>query len=59
MRFSLEPLASLATIIGTVVSILALMQSSAWLVVAGVVFAGIGIAVVLYLSWVGSKKNRP
>jgi len=48
MRFSLEPLASLATIIGTVVSILALMQSSAWLVVAGLAFVGIGIATVIY-----------
>jgi hypothetical protein len=48
MRFSLEPLASLATIVGTVVSILALMQSSVWLVVAGVVFAVLGIAIVLY-----------
>jgi hypothetical protein len=48
MRFSLEPLASLATIVGTVVSILALMQSSAWLVVAGVALAAIGIAIVLY-----------
>jgi hypothetical protein len=48
MRFSLEPLASLATIVGTVVSILALMQSSVWLVVGGIAFASIGIAVVLY-----------
>ncbi len=38
----------MATIIGTVVSILALMQSSAWLVLAGLAFVVIGIATVIY-----------
>jgi hypothetical protein len=50
MPFSLEALAALATILGTVISILALLQSRAWLVLISLFFGGLAIAAGLY-AW--------
>jgi hypothetical protein len=44
MPYSLETLAALATILGTAISVLALMQSRAWLVLISLVFVGLAIA---------------
>lgn len=48
MQFSLESLASLATIVGAIVSIFALFQSRAWLVLAGGFFVCLSIGAGLY-----------
>jgi hypothetical protein len=48
MQFTLESLASLATIVGAVVSIFALVQSRAWLALAGALFACLSIGAGLY-----------
>src|ERR1700685_2037577 len=48
MSFSLETLAALATIIGTLIGVLALIQSSAWLVLSALLFACIAIGFGLY-----------
>ena len=48
MRFPLESLASVATIVGTLVSLFALVQSSAWLAIVSLLFAALAIATVLY-----------
>ena len=48
MQFSLETLAALATIIGTLIGVLALIQSSSWLVLSALVFACIAIGAGLY-----------
>jgi hypothetical protein len=48
MPFSLETLAALATIFGAVISVLALLQSRAWLVLTGLFLVGVAIAAGLY-----------
>jgi hypothetical protein len=48
MQFPLNALAAWATVVGTIVSILALVQSKAWLVLIGLAFVGIAIAAILY-----------
>ena len=48
MQLSLKALAALATIIGTLVSILGLIKSSAWLVLTSLLFIGLSIGVGLY-----------
>ena len=48
MQFSLESLAALATIIGTVLSVLALVQSKKWLILASLPLLGIAIIAGLY-----------
>jgi hypothetical protein len=48
MQYSLETLAALATILGTVISVLALFQSRAWLVLTSLFFVGLAIAAGLY-----------
>ena len=53
MSFSLESLAALATIAGTIVSILALVQSRAWLVLTSLLVVCLSILSVLY-----ARKQR-
>ncbi len=48
MHFSLESLAAAATILGTAVSILALVQSRAWLVLTSLVFVGVSVVAGLH-----------
>jgi hypothetical protein len=48
MPFSFESLAALATIIGTVVSVLALLQSRAWLLLTSALIVCLSILAVLY-----------
>lgn len=48
MQFTLESLASLATIAGLVISVLALLQSRAWLVLTSLLVVCLSIAAVLY-----------
>ncbi|HTB11068.1 MAG TPA: hypothetical protein VK752_05845 [Bryobacteraceae bacterium] len=48
MSYSLETLAALATILGTVVSVLALVQSRAWLVLTSLFFVGLAMAAGFY-----------
>jgi hypothetical protein len=48
MPFSLESIAALATIVGAVISVLALLQSRAWLVVTSLLFICLSILAVLY-----------
>ena len=48
MQFSLGSLASLATIVGAIVSIFALFQSRAWLVLASALFVCLSIGAGLY-----------
>ena len=48
MPYSLETLAALATILGTAISVLALLQSRAWLVLTSLFFVGLAIAAGLY-----------
>lgn len=48
MQFSLETLAALATIIGTVITVLALIQSSAWLLLTSLLIVCLSICAVLY-----------
>jgi hypothetical protein len=43
MLFSLETLAAVATILGTLISILALLHSRAWLVLVSLFFVGLAI----------------
>jgi hypothetical protein len=53
MPFSLESLAALATIVGTIVSVLALLQSRAWLLLTSVLVVCLSILAVLY-----ARKQR-
>jgi hypothetical protein len=53
MPFSLESLAALATIVGTVVSALALLQSRAWLLLISMLVVCLSILAVLY-----ARKQR-
>jgi hypothetical protein len=53
MQFSLESLAALATIAGLIVSILALVQSRAWLVLMSLLVVCLAIGAVLY-----ARKQR-
>lgn len=48
MPYSLESIASLATIVGVVVSVLALLQSRAWLVLISLFFICLSISATLY-----------
>jgi hypothetical protein len=48
MPFSLETLAAVATIVGTVISALALIQSRAWLALTSLIVVALAIAAVLY-----------
>jgi hypothetical protein len=48
MSYSLETLAALATILGGAVSVLALVQSRAWLVLTSLFFVGLAIAAGFY-----------
>jgi len=48
MQFTLESLASVATIAGLIISVLALLQSRAWLVVTSLFVVCLSIAAVLY-----------
>jgi hypothetical protein len=48
MPYSLETLAALATILGAAISVLALFQSRAWLVLTSLFFVGLAIAAGLY-----------
>jgi hypothetical protein len=48
MQFTLESLVALATIVGTVTSILALIQSRAWLVFTSLLFVSLSIIAGLY-----------
>jgi hypothetical protein len=48
MPFSLETLAALATILATAISVLALVQSRAWLVMTSLFFVGLAIAAGIY-----------
>jgi hypothetical protein len=48
MKFSLESSASAATILGTVVSVFALVQSRAWLVLTSLLFVCLSIAALMY-----------
>lgn len=53
MPFSLESLAALATILGTIVSVLALLQSRAWLLLISLLVVCLSIFAVLY-----ARKQR-
>jgi hypothetical protein len=53
MPFSLESLAALATILGTIVSVLALLQSRAWLLLISLLVVCFSILAVLY-----ARKQR-
>jgi len=53
MSFSLESLAALATIVGTIVSVLALLQSRAWLLLVSLLVVCLSILAVLY-----ARKQR-
>jgi len=53
MQFSLEFLVAVATIVGTVTSILAVIQSRAWLVFTSLLFVCLSIAAGLY-----ARKKR-
>src|SRR5579862_5430628 len=53
MQFSLESLAALATIAGLIVSILALFQSRAWLVLTSLLVACLAAGAVVY-----ARKQR-
>jgi hypothetical protein len=53
MPFSLESLAGLATILGTIVSVLALLQSRAWLLLISLLLVCLSILAVLY-----ARKQR-
>jgi hypothetical protein len=53
MPFSLESLAALATIVGTIVSALALLQSRAWLLLTSLLVVCLSILAVLY-----ARKQR-
>jgi hypothetical protein len=48
MPYSLETLAALATILATVISVLALVQSRAWLVLTSLFFVGLAIVAGFY-----------
>jgi hypothetical protein len=48
MQFTLESLASLATIAGLVITVLALLQSRAWLLLTSLFFVGVSIIAGLY-----------
>lgn len=48
MPFSLETLAAVATIVGTLISVLALVQSRAWLLLTSLVVVVLGTGAVLY-----------
>jgi hypothetical protein len=48
MEFPLEPLAAIATILGTAISLVGLVQSATWLVVASLMFACTSAAALLY-----------
>lgn len=48
MQFSLTTLASLATIVGTAVSVLALVQSKSWLILISLLIVCLSIVVVVY-----------
>jgi len=48
MPYSLETLASLATILGTVISVVALLHSRAWLVLTSLFFVGLAITAGFY-----------
>jgi hypothetical protein len=48
MPYSLETLAALATIFGVVLSVLALVQSRAWLILTSLFFVGLAITAGLY-----------
>ena len=48
MPYSLETLAALATILGAAISVLALLQSRAWLVLTSLLFVGMAIAACFY-----------
>jgi len=48
MPYSLETLAALATILGAAISVLALLQSRAWLVLTSLFFVGLAIAAGYY-----------
>jgi hypothetical protein len=48
MLFSLETLAAVATILGTLISILALLHSRAWLVLVSLFFVGLAITAGFY-----------
>lgn len=50
MQFSLESLAALATIVGVVISLLALLESRSWLVITSLFFVCLSIAAVCY-AW--------
>lgn len=53
MPFSLESLAALATILGTIVSVLALLQSREWLLLISLLVIGLSILATLY-----ARKQR-
>lgn len=53
MPFSLESLAALATIVGTIVSVLALLQSRAWLLLISLLVVCLSVLAVLY-----ARKQR-
>lgn len=53
MPFSLESLAALATVLGTAVSVLALVQARAWLLLISVLVVGLSVLAVLY-----ARKQR-
>src|SRR5580698_9632165 len=53
MPFSLESLAALATIVGTIVSVLALLHSRAWLLLISLLVVCLSILAVLY-----ARKQR-
>jgi hypothetical protein len=53
MPFSLDSLAALATIVGTAVGVLALLQSRDWLVLASLLFVCLSIVAALY-----ARKGR-
>jgi len=53
MKFSLESLLALATIVGTVTSVLALIQSRSWLVFTSLLFVILSIIAGLY-----ARKKR-
>lgn len=48
MPFPLEAIAAWATILGTIVSLLALLQSKAWLVLTSLLFVAVAVAAILY-----------
>lgn len=48
MSYSLEALAALATILGTTISVVALLQSRAWLILTSLLFVGLAIGAGLY-----------